>query len=267
MRINESLPDFFNVAAGSNAILNLPVGLSYDLITIELVNGAKSDIERIELKGNGRMIQEFSGGALQVDEVNKYHGRGVDADLIDLHQVRPELANLGQRRMFSLGTADLQTLTLNVKIAAGAPANIQLKAYAIKSEQEASGLVTLIREFPVTFNASGEMDISNLPFDAQASIGCIHFFKEEDDIQDLRILINQKNVFELSANVAEKLQAKAFKDPSSAKYFRADWMLEGDIAQALIWSTGISDFRIKPTIGSGGEVKMLVEYLGPIGSM
>ncbi len=279
MRKLEVMPDFYNVGAGNKATLELPRGLSYDMIAIEYTGTAASAamLERIELKGNGKLIQEYaagftvggsaiSGGEL-VNELNKYYGRGVKAGIINLWQVRPELSNIQQRRMFTLGTQDLQTLTLSVKVAAGAPSDFGLKAYAIRSESQPSGLVTLTREFPITFSAGGEQSITNLPFTPAASIGAIHFNKAQDDITDLRVLINSKDFYELPTNIAENVQTDHLRDPSTVDWVRADWVLEGDISQALIHTGNVNDFRIKPTLTTGGQVSMFVEYFGAIGSV
>ena len=67
-----------NVASGQKAIINLPLGPTYDKIIIEMGNGynGNTSIASIEIKANGRRI--FTDTGLNIYARNAFRGIYVD---------------------------------------------------------------------------------------------------------------------------------------------------------------------------------------------
>lgn len=257
MRKTIKLPNLQNVSAGGTATLSCPVGLTYDVITLEHTGVTAAQIKDIEVRVNGKVLQEYKNGD-QVNALNTYYGRGTSAGFLELWFIRPELDTVKEQRLTALGTGDIQTLDISLEIDALATAPA-ITAYAIQSEPAALGVITKIRRFPLTFSAGGEQDISNLPLNG-ARIAAMHL-ESSVDISKTRVLVNSVDVFEATDKVAAQIQNRYGRTADSASdYFRADFMLEGDLSQAII-TQGVQDFRVKPTLAGGGQVDVLVEYL------
>ena len=264
MRKTIKLPSMSNVGAGQTATLNCPVGLTYDVISLEY-SGKKSDgttditlddLQNIEVRVNGKVIQSFADG-LELDRINQYHGRGAANGILNIWFVRPEMANLRDQRLTALGTRDVQTLSVHVDGEATL-ANLSLSAKAVQSEPQLMGAITKVKAFPTSFAVSGEVEIDNLPRSGGVMIGCMHLFKS--DISNVEVEVNSIKAFEASKVYAEELQGRYNKTPQSANATHVDFMLEGDLAQALD-TRGVQDFRIRPTLDTSGAVRTVVEYI------
>jgi hypothetical protein len=263
MRKTVKMPSMSNVGPGQTATLNCPVGLTYDLISLEY-SGKKADgttditlddLQNIEVRVNGKTIQHYKNGA-ELDRINQYHGRGAAAGVLNLFFVRPEMNDVKDQRITALGTVDVQTLTVQVDVEATL-SSIQLSAYAVQSEPQILGAITKVKAFPVSFATSGQQEIDNLPRSG-AMIGVVHLFKS--DISNVEMEVNGIKVFDGSKLISEEVQKRYKKIPQSADATHIDFMLEGDPAQALETSA-IKDMRIRPTLDTSGAVRIVVEYI------
>ena len=263
MRKTIRLPDFSPFTAGGTSTLAMPVGLTYDLVLLELIGNETDELTAdkildIEVRANGKTLQEYKSGA-QINALNNYYNRGSSPGFVVLWFIRPELTELRYQRMTALGTADLQTLSLHLKLASDAPAGSKVIAHAVQSEPQPLGVITKVKSFPVTFATGGEQDISNIPRNG-ARIAAMHL-ESTVDVSKVRVSVNSVDVFEASDKLAAEVQNRYDRvADEDSTIFRVDWMLEGDMAQALI-TAGVQDMRIKPTIASAGQVDVLVEYL------
>jgi len=264
MRKTIKMPSMANVGAGQTATLNCPVGLTYDLISIEY-SGKKADgttdvtlddLQNIELRVNGKTIQSFKDG-LELDRINQYHGRGAASGILNLWQVRPEMANLRDQRLTALGTRDVQTLSLHID-GESTLTSLSLSAKAVQSEPQNMGAITKIKAFPTSFAVSGEVEIDNLPRAGGVMIGCLHLFKS--DVSNVEVEVNSIKAFDSTKDYSEEMQGRYKKTPQTASATHVDFMLEGDLSQAMD-TRGVQDFRIRPTLDTAGYLRTVVEYI------
>jgi hypothetical protein len=263
MRKTIKMPSMANVGAGQTATLNCPVGLTYDLISLQF-SGMKADgttpvtvgdLKNIEVRVNGKAIQMFKDGA-ELDAINQYHGRGAASGILNLWFARPELAAVRDQRLTSLGTVDVQTLSVHVDVEETLT-SIVLSAKAMQSEPQLLGAITKVKAFPASFATSGEHEIDNIPRSG-AMIGCVHLFKA--DVSNVELEVNSIKVFDSSKSYAEELQTRYGKVPQTAIASHVDFMLEGDPAQSLE-TNNIKDMRIRPTLDTPGALRVVVEYI------
>jgi hypothetical protein len=255
MRITNKMPSVTNVAPGSKAVLNLPLGRTYDLLQLEYAGVTLAQIKNLELEINGKVVQRFRDG-VQLADLNSYWGRPVDSTgLLTMWFVRPEFNTLVDQRLTALGTVDIKTLALKFDIDAAADAPV-LEAYAVQSEPQPLGLITKVKSFQSSTAVSGLQEIDNIPTNA-ARIAAIHLFKA--DIEQVEVEINSMKAFELKKASAENIQKKYGRVPLTAKASHIDFVLEGDNAQAMV-TQGIQDFRIKPVHTAAGNTELVVEY-------
>jgi len=264
MRKTIKMPSMANVGAGQTATLNCPVGLTYDVISLEYsgkkANGTTDitldDLQNIEVRVNGKTIQQFADG-LELDQINQYHGRGAADGIINIWFVRPEMATLTDQRLTALGTRDVQTLSVHID-GESTLTSLALSAKAVQSEPQLMGAITKIKAFPASFAVSGEVEIDNLPRSGGVMIGVIHLFKA--DISNVEVEVNSIKAFDSSKAYSEEMQVRYGKTPQTAKATHIDFMLEGDLKQALD-TRGVQDFRIRPVLDTSGAVRTVVEYI------
>ena len=61
--------------AGSTAVINCPLGLTYESIIFQYSGVTLAQIKDLRVVVNGKVIQEYDT-ADQLDKLNQYYGRG-----------------------------------------------------------------------------------------------------------------------------------------------------------------------------------------------
>lgn len=256
-RMTQKLPSFSNVTAGATATLNMPLGLSYHQVLIDYSGVTLAQMKNIRFEINGKVVQKWKDGD-RLNKMNKHYGRGdATASVLPIWLTRTEMDSLAEQRVFAFGTSDVQTLTLLIDID-GAAAAPKLTAHAIKGNQSPLGIITKIKTFPVSFATSGEQEIDNLPLPQTARIAAIHLFS--DKVSRCELEMNGQKVFEADKALVAKIQTDYGRTPQSTEKLTLDFMLEGDMSQALVLA-GIQDFRLRPLLDAPGSIDVVVEYL------
>lgn len=258
MRITKKLPSIKNVAAGLTAVLECPVGYTYDRIILAYSGTAvtRSMIKNIQVKVNSKPIWSLKD-ADELQNINDYYGRADNSGYVSFYFNRPEMTNIIQERVTGLGTLDVQTLSVEFDIDSGAPGDFAATATALWSEPQPLGLITKIKAFPTATLGSGENEIDNIVKGPR--VMAMHLFKS--DITNVAIDVDNQRVYEAAKGLSEALQKEYGRAPVTASCTHVDFMLEGDNAQALL-TDSVQDLRLIPTLGTSGSVRTVVEYLG-----
>jgi coat protein len=259
-----NLPSVLNVAVGNTFILDVPVGgLTYEQIILDLgANITDAEITNIRVKINGEEIQFYADGTT-LEDLNDYYGRPNTATFLSIFFSRPEMADLKRERLTALGTLDIQTLTIEGDIDAGA-AGATISAYALVSEPTKLGSFTRVRRFPFNFAGSGQVEMTGITF-GPPILG-MHF--QKSDVSDVLIEDSSKAVVRMPKLILNHIQEGYSRAPVTALFTHVDFGLEGDPAQVLLTAgrdkNGVvrtRDLRIQPTLGSSGAINLIVEYL------
>lgn len=254
MREIKKLPSLANVAAGATATLNCPLGRTYDRIILEYTGVTRAQLQNIEVIVNGKTIQHFTD-AVELQLINNYYGRADNAGFVSLYFNRPEFENTTQQRVTGLGTVDIQTLQVRADIDAAATAPV-ITAHAVLSAPTAFGLCVKVKRFPSNSAVSGQVEIDNIPRGPR--ILALHLLKA--DVNDIEVDLNSVKITDTSKALAEAIQKEHGRVPQTASATHVDYVLEGDVSQALV-TAGASDFRLRPTLGTSGALTAVVEYL------
>jgi hypothetical protein len=254
MRKINLLPSFSNVVPGSTCTLQVPVGLTYESITLSLTNILPAQLTNIRLNINGKTIQEFLTGTI-LNALNTYYGRGNAQGYMTIHFRRPEYAHLEDERIYSWGTMDVQTFTIQADIDA-ACVNPGITAHAIVSEPRPFGVVTKIKNFPITFAVAGAVEIDSIPRSAQR-IAAVHLVKA--DANNVVVEVNSQRVWEMPKALGEELETNSGRIPQTASMTHVDFTLDGDPRHSLQLE-GVQDLRFRPTIATPGLLTTVVEY-------
>ncbi|MDT0603492.1 major capsid protein P2 [Thalassotalea castellviae] len=251
------LPSISNVVAGSKASLLVPLGFTYDIIKLKYSGVTLAQIEDIEVRIGSKPIQRYKDGE-RLNDINKYYGRNVEAGVLTLWFIRPEWDNKDERRMTAIGTADISSFDIQFKINAAAVAPV-VTAYAVRSLNTPLGLITKVKDFPMSSATSGIQEIDNIP--KQGRIAAIHSFKS--DVSKSEVTVNSAIFNEFEKGISSGLQTDHKRVPNDAKHTTVDFLLEGDWSQSLIVE-GVNDFRIRNTLDTSGATDVVIEYLAGI---
>ncbi len=263
MRLYRELTNVQNgkgAVAGLNAQIICPVRYTYDYILLEYTGTGvtRAMLTDIQVLANGEPIWNFKDGD-RLDQWNDYYGRSDTAGFLMLPFNRREMKSLGDERIFGLGTADLDTLSVQIKMGATTPADFSLKAHAQLSEPQPLGVFCRVKEINYNSAVSGQVDVDKIPLGPR--IMALHAFKS--DVADLEVYLNEVKIWDLSKTVGEVFEKNFGRTPQTAVATHADWLLEGDAGQAMITEDQgkRNDLLIKPTLTTAGAVTFLVEYL------
>lgn len=256
------LPSLSRVAPNAKATLEFPIGPTYERIVFTVTGGAGlgvEDIGRIDLLIDGKSIQTFKDLQRLID-INYYWNR--EADTINqfaIHLNRAELEGNVFRQAPGIGTADVQTMHIEMDILA-APTDITITAHAqLNPVRQNLGAFYRIREFPFSSSVGGQVEIDKLPRGPWYS--AIHLFKA--DVTGVEVTANDVKVIDATKSVLERFQKAASpraRVPLSAKATHIDLILEGDLMDSLP-TAGLQDFRIKPTITTLGAIDVITETI------
>jgi hypothetical protein len=261
MRNTVKLPTISNAnVQGGHCVLNCPLGLTYDFIQFKLTNLAAADLKNFKVKVGSRTLVEVSSAGV-LDDLNIYYKRVVVSGYFTLWFYRPEWATEEERALTSMGTADVPQLTIEWDNAPGV-ASPDVSAWAVQRAPMPMGLVTKIREYPVTFATGGKQDIDNIPRTASARITAVHLGKA--DVSEVEFEINQgtgtSKIIEADKALLEANQTQHNRAPVTAKYTHVDFNLLGKINGPLPLQ-GLQDMRVRPTLTTSGQLTSVVEYL------
>lgn len=256
------LPSLSRVVAGSKATLELPIGPTYKRIFFVLTGTslAVGHVGRIDVLFDGKVKQTYKN-LQRLFDLNAFYNRGADTvNNFCLHFERAEMHDLAYRRAPGIGTADLQTFHLEIELAAAAPSDITIKAFAeIDSMPQPAGLFYNVREFPTAAAAAGLYEFDKLP--RGAWYAAIHLAKA--DISNVEVLANSIKIVDAPKVVLERSQKEASpvkRVPQSALYTHIDMVTDGDLAQS-IRTAGLSDFRLSMTCDTAGAFDIVTETL------
>lgn len=254
MRKHVKMDPFDNVVAGKKTTLKIPVGLTYDSITLKYSGVTLSQLQNATLKVGSKAIQTWPSLA-DMETVNDYYGRDKTAGYITWYLNQPEMFELYEQRLTGLGTQDVANAHIEIQIdaAAAAPA---LEAFCVQSDVQPVGAVVKVREYPYSAATAGLQQISSLEA-AGARVKAIHFIKA--DVDNVNITVDSVNVFDLDKDMAEIIQKIHGRTPQTAKATHVDFTLEGDSSQSMV-TEGVQSLQIRPTFGTSGSMSMLVEY-------
>lgn len=258
-----TLPSLSRVVAGAVALLEIPIGPTYEKIGFDVTGTGLTiaHIGKIAVIVNGNEVQVRKDLQRLIDE-NAYYNQSVDTqNEFMLHFDRDEFYDLADKLTPAFGTADLATFSIEITLAAGAPGNITMEAWAeIETDAQPLGVFTRIRETSLTSSAVGEVDFDRLQ-KGKKVYQAIHFFKS--DINKIVLEADNFKIVDAKKSRLERLQKQTrpvARVPQTAKATHLDFNKKGSVKD-LLNLEGVQDVRFKLTFGSVGTVEIVTEEL------
>lgn len=260
-------PSLSNVGVGNTAVLNLPTGPTYEKVLVNMTAASAldvTDIEYIEVIVNGDVKQKFT--LQQLFDLNTFYGRSADSISATAAEfIIPFFANqfkdLAYAQSVGFGTQGLDSLDIQFKIAAAAPASLAITAAVqIDTVPQPLGAFTAIRSYGKDSSVTGAVDIDSLPKNG-AVYQAIHFCK--GDISNVKIEANQIVVVDATKSRLERLLKDAWpihRAPVTARMTSVDFLAYGN-PNDVFNTKGVSDLRVKATFDTTGLCNILTETL------
>lgn len=261
------LPSLSRVVPAATATLELPLGVTYEKVIFEVSAAAGldlTDIGRINVLIDGKPIQTFKD-LTRLTDLNVYYNR--DADTVSatkmqfvIHFNRAELLDNTWRKAPGIGTDDVQTFHMEIDIAAAAPADIAIKAWAVVDPiRQKIGAFFRIREFPANSSVAGVLEADKLPRGAWYS--AIHLFKS--DISSVEVTANDVKIVDATKSILERIQKGSGvirRVPLTGKATHIDLITDGDLLDSLP-TANLQDFRVKMNLDTAGAVDIITETI------
>jgi Viral coat protein P2 N-terminal domain len=259
----KNLP-FFNVVADGIASLEMPLGMTYNRIVLQLggTTFTKAMIARIVCKLNGKIFYDITGSRL--DLINTYRGLKQDTAHLVIDYNEPKAKTIGGMYAGAIGTASgVNAFTVEVTIS-GATAPT-LESWSMITEPQPLGLINALVHHPVTFSAGGKFPIV-LPYGPNAKhlIERVHFF--HTNMTELEIKKNGIIIFEAMATaVNEFIQEDYGKVPQAGLYVY-DAVVDNSMKRVLDTSNAQS-LQFNTTVSAADTVDVYGEYVTELANL
>lgn len=241
-----------DVAAGAtDAYIQLPTGLTYDVILVKLTNCTPAQFKNVRVQAGTDHPQRFRDGA-DLTDINKHFGRRTNtaSGYLHFYFLRPEMKDYIERRMTCFGTSDINQARILFDIDAAA-AGATVEAWAVRSPAQPSGLMTRITPFKETFAAAGDMSMKDIHKAVRGRVAAVHLKKS--DITAAKLELDTVPIWDLPRTEAVELSNTMDRDPQ-ANWTVLDFIEEGD-ANSAAPLQGVQESDLTVTIGTSGVVE------------
>lgn len=263
MLVQKLLP-FSNVAANSTASVEISPGMTFNRIVLVLggTSFAKSDIDRIKAKLNGKIFFDCTGAYL--DKINKYRGLTADANHLTIDFIEPFAKTLGGMYAGAIGTAKgVNSFTLEVEI--GSATAPTLEAFAQVSAPMPLGPIAALVHHPANFGAGGKFPIV-LPHGPEAGLLLerVHFFNT--NMTQLEVKKNNLVIWEdVPSSVLTFMATEYGQVPQSGLYVY-DPVMDRNL-KGVVNTANANDLRFNVSISAADTIDCYAEYFGPLANL
>ncbi|HEV7368949.1 major capsid protein P2 [Arenibaculum sp.] len=261
------LPSFSAVAAGQTANVTVPRGPTYRQFMLDYRKAGvaateaqmATDLTRIRIKVNG--VARIDISAAHLITILKYMGFTIDAGVLPIFLAWPTARTPNYEEALAWGTRDVDTLTVEVDIAAGAGA-VTLEASAwINQTSLPLGPIMQMMTINSAASAGGVFELSTLPR-SNGDLASIHFFSA--NITGLELLIDGNRIVDAPlATLNASMKWTGRVPQANVVHYEPTWLDRYDDRVPL---AGASDVRFKLNMSAAGTVPMVMCTLAaPLG--
>lgn len=271
MREYISTNSFNGVGAGQTATLDLPVG---DLVfhgidvvyTTATAGGAnqvnmEAELTAARLKVNGKVQRRFT--AEELFDINGFNGIAFATGAFPIFLSEPWRRAPQGEDALGWGTQDVDTMQLEIDIAAGATAPTLEARLEVERVRRPMGPIVKWRRFNVPVSAVGLVNVTSLP--KEDAYYRLHAHSAV--IDDVEVNVDQVEKFKATAARNTNLLTRYGLSPV-AGWFHIAFDRTQRVADALSMRKGdpprrIDDFRVDFNMSAATGFDLITEVLGP----
>jgi len=257
-----TMPQGNVVGANSSTIFQIPLGPSYRTLYLKhstglgvLANEAtmRANILRLRIRINGIARWDVSGD--RYISMLKYYGYTIDAGVLPIVFSRKYARTMPGEENTVFGTANIETLTVEVDLGAAATPTLTLDSDYTPESRDLGPIVQLL-ENTYTAATAGTFEVSSLPKSNGSLVG-MHLFSSQ--VTAFEMLVD--NVQHYNADLATI--RSAYKETgrvpqAGVQHIEPTYLDRFDDALSF---AGVQDYRIKLTMAAAGSVPILTETM------
>jgi len=268
-RYIKKLPAFATVGAGQMATLLMPKGWTYRSLVLKYKrNGVaateaemKSDLTAIRIKVNGEAKRTFSAKEV-LDIETSFLGETVEAGILHIPLQAKWLKTIQAQDNLSWGTLNLDTLSIEVDIDAGA-VTPSLEAHTeVDPVGNALGAIIESRSYHYNAAGAGTLEISDLPKSFGQLVG-LHM--DTAVVSAFALTINGQEIVSTDVDVLNSLyKRKPMQRVPQAGWVHFDPLVLNRLGDVI--NMNAEDWRLKLTTTGAGTIGLYVQTLNaPLG--
>lgn len=265
MLFQRKMPSFNTVAAGSTSSVTIPKGPTYYGFDIYATIGGvaataadmKSQISEVRLKVNG--VTRWEAWATHIIEcLFEYYGKTLANGVLPLMLVDPDYKTIPAMDNMAWGTADVDTLTMEVDLAAGATIDAMSVYATVLGEARPLGTVIEVHRITVAPAATGVFELSDLPR-FNGDLRAMHFdLTGAAAATAVELQINQVNVFDTNLTVWNNIVSRSGRTPQT-DFIHYEPTYLNRLDDKIVLGRAVQDFRFKLTMSAAGSVPLIME--------
>lgn len=263
------LGSFNGVGAGQTAILNVGTGPTYHNIKLRYKTNAnqntiETDVEEIRLLVNGKVVRRFS--AAELNKINAFNGIAFRAGLIPIYFSEPWRRNALGEDTLAWGTANIDTLTIEVDIAAGATAPTLSARAELEDTPRRLQNIMMWEKMTVPVASSGLITLNTLskkPSEVYHRLHCLE--DTAADISDVEITLDTLQVLKATdAENQDDLAPRGFTPASDVFHIVFDKTQRVEDGLPMVKGDGsaVSNFNIDFTMAQANSFQIIAEKRG-----
>lgn len=259
------MPNFNSVAVGQVSSINLSTAsrVYYGLI-VNLSHGGTpadqatfaADVDEIRLEIDGREHWSLSGADL-VSLLNFYGWDHTDGQFL-IPLSRKYFRTIEGQENFAWGMQDVDTFTVEIKLAAGGTANPALSLSAeYEIRDQPLGAIIAIKTSPFSAANSGPLELADLPTDNEG-LAALHVFS--DVVTSFGLDVDNRKIVEADiATLHHLTKGRADRFPQDdVVHYEAT---KRDRFSEALPIKNASDFRVKLETSGAGNGRVVMETL------
>jgi len=264
----KKMPTPAGIGAGQTASVNLPLGLTYNMLFIRMnVDAVPRDvpatdwgtyIDEIRLLVDGDATYQIT--ATDLVALNQFYGQTIQDGTLPIFLSRPWMRTIGGEDQTAYGTAGgMASFSIEMDLKTGITIN-DLDVYAVQSPGRPFGTHLRLQRFVHNQGVIGEAEISDLPRGPYA-MAALHVTTAS--ISDLEVQVDNRKVTDTDVAMRAAMAAVVNRAPQ-AGYTHIDFLTENRLVEAM--PMAVSDFRLRATFTAAGNFSIYAESIrGPLG--
>jgi len=266
-KILRDLTQIESVGPGSTFTIRMPLGRTYHQVMAFLTNIPYDKVTNLQLQINGVVAQTWADGN-ELRLMREFKGLPNIAGVLTFDFEREGLISMANRVSTVIGTGDTSgngphaTIVQITGELASDVVNPQIKASARTSGPSALGFIRKKRRFMQSASGAGEIEISDIP--RNNIVEQIAIDMANVDVTRFELEMDGVTLFEGTPELYDHISNSGIRVP------QADWLIvdfsSDGFGDRLLNATGSQDFRLKLTCAGAGQIPVIVDYLGGLGS-
>lgn len=264
MLLVKNLP-FTNVVPNGVATASLPIGMSYNKISLALggTSFTKSMIADIKVRLNGKVIYQNTGARL--DQQNQYRGLASSAGFLTIDFTEPRAKLMAEQYLGNINTAQgVSSLTMEVTIA-GATAPT-LDSYAELGPPQPLGVIAKQIPFTSSFGGAGKFPFKLIDLANRGAIIKRVHFAHGGNLTALEVKKNGIVIHDNILTAVNSFWQSEYQKTAQANLYTYDPCADNNYSNAIKTADMVS-LEFNPTLSGADTVTAVIETLDLLGNM